>query len=331
MDVEDIAQQIKSAQLDTTKDDSKVELALVTKKELSTKTPSRRLVNQIPDEILNNELLNLAMKQLPSNYNFEIHKTIWQIKRANAKKVALQFPEGILMFSCTISDILERFCEVTTLIMGDVTYGACCVDDYTAKALGCDFLVHYGHSCLVPVDITTIKTMYVFVDIGIDVQHFIETVKFNFSAGTKIALVGTIQFGTAIQTATQILSTEYTVLVPQSKPLSPGEILGCTAPQLKEQDALIYLGDGRFHLEAAMIANPELAAYRYDPYSKKFTREHYDHQEMHSVRKHAIQTAKSAKHFGLILGTLGRQGSPVILKVCVISLLIHKAFTVSKQ
>lgn len=32
--------------------------------------------------------------------------------------------------------------------MGDVTYGACCVDDFTARALGVDFLVHYGHSCL---------------------------------------------------------------------------------------------------------------------------------------------------------------------------------------
>jgi len=32
--------------------------------------------------------------------------------------------------------------------MGDVTYGACCVDDYTAKALGADLMVHYGHSCL---------------------------------------------------------------------------------------------------------------------------------------------------------------------------------------
>lgn len=32
--------------------------------------------------------------------------------------------------------------------MGDVTYGACCVDDFTARALGADFLVHYGHSCL---------------------------------------------------------------------------------------------------------------------------------------------------------------------------------------
>ena len=33
--------------------------------------------------------------------------------------------------------------------MGDVTYGACCVDDFSAAALRCDFLLHYGHSCLV--------------------------------------------------------------------------------------------------------------------------------------------------------------------------------------
>lgn len=52
-----------------------------------------------------------------------------------------------------------------------VTYGACCVDDLTALALGADFMVHYGHSCLVPIDITTIKMLYVFVDIAIDVDH----------------------------------------------------------------------------------------------------------------------------------------------------------------
>ena len=32
--------------------------------------------------------------------------------------------------------------------MGDVTYGACCIDDFTARALGCDLMIHYGHSCL---------------------------------------------------------------------------------------------------------------------------------------------------------------------------------------
>jgi 2-(3-amino-3-carboxypropyl)histidine synthase len=42
----------------------------------------------------------------------------------------------------------RRFTDALTVIMGDVTYGACCIDDYTAVALGCDMLVHYGHSCL---------------------------------------------------------------------------------------------------------------------------------------------------------------------------------------
>lgn len=50
--------------------------------------------------------------------------------------------------------------------------------------------------------------------------------------------------------------------VPQEKPLSPGEILGCTSPKVSDADCLIYLGDGRFHLESIMIANPELEAYR---------------------------------------------------------------------
>lgn len=98
-----------------------------------------------------------------------------------------------------------------------------------------------------------------------------------------------------------------------------------------------YLGDGRFHLESIMIANPTVPAFRYDPYSKKLTRERYNHTEMQTVRDQAVQTArKSIRAFahdhyveldsavtctprcgakestplwGVILGTLGRQGS----------------------
>ena len=43
---------------------------------------------------------------------------------------------------------VSRFTDADTIVMGDVTYGACCVDDFTARALGADFMVHYGHSCL---------------------------------------------------------------------------------------------------------------------------------------------------------------------------------------
>ncbi|KAG5654478.1 hypothetical protein H0H81_001977 [Sphagnurus paluster] len=364
--------------------------------------------HQIPQDILLDDQLNTAITQLPSNYSFEIHKTIHHIRKNNATMVALQMPEGLQMFACTIADIIERFTNAPTVIMGDVTYGACCIDDYTAVALGCDMLVHYGHSCLVPMDQTSIKTLYVFVEIAIDATHLAQTIRLNFPsereqfyenllrseesdrlipAGTKIgstshlriegpsdstdeanystsheptrlALVSTIQFVAALQRLkedltgesfvvdptlsarqlegssdspitdtehTKLWSGRYEATIPRSKPLSPGEILGCTAPSLKDVDALVYLGDGRFHLESIMIANPSVPAFRYDPYSKKLTRERYDHREMQSVRDDAVQTARrsisvfsntddpseerATPLWGVILGTLGRQGN----------------------
>jgi len=296
---------------------------------------AQRTANQVPPEIVNNAELNTACECLPATYNFEVHKTIWRIQRAKAKKVALQFPEGLLMFATTLSDIVERFAGVETLIMGDVTYGACCIDDFSAKALGADLLVHYGHSCLIPVGDTNIPALYIFVDIKIDAQHFMDTLRHNFIDGADaadgegggdsgaakappapktLALVSTIQFVATLQACSKTLSDSFKIVLPQARPLSPGEILGCTSPRLEACDAIVYLGDGRFHLESIMISNPDVPAYRYDPYSKIFSREKYETDKMHTMRRAAIQTATRAKKFGLILGTLGRQGSPKVLE-----------------
>ncbi|KAL8703751.1 MAG: hypothetical protein Q9201_003076 [Fulgogasparrea decipioides] len=273
-----------------------------------------RVLNQIPPDIRNDPDINDAISLLPSNYSFEIHKTIHRIKSLGSKKVALQFPEGLLLFATTISDILTRFCPgIDTLIMGDVTYGACCIDDYTARALGCDLLVHYAHSCLIPVDVTKIKTLYVFVDISIDTAHLLATLERNFQSGKTIAMVGTIQFNATLHMIRPTLEhAGFRVLTPQITPLSKGEILGCTSPRLSDDaaDLILYLGDGRFHLESAMIHNPSLPAYRYDPYSRKLTRETYDHEDMYDMRRKAISQAKKAQKWGLILGSLGRQGNP---------------------
>ena len=93
-----------------------------------------------------------------------------------------------------------------------------------------------------------------------------------------------------------------------------------------------YVGDGRFHLESIMIANPSVPAFRYDPYDKKFTREIYDHTEMRDVRAQAVGDArKSLAHvaagtgeekegegrgaWAVVLGTLGRQGNLSVLNV----------------
>lgn len=72
---------------------------------------------------------------------------------------------------------------------------------------------------------------------------------------TRLALVSTIQFAAALQTLKDNLSADqssseygqpqagsggaYEAMIPRSKPLSPGELLGCTAPTLRDVDALM--------------------------------------------------------------------------------------------
>lgn len=255
---------------------------------------------------------------LPVNYHFELPKTIKRIKEKEAKRVALQFPEGLLLFATAIADLLEAETGAEMVILGDVTYGACCVDDYSATALGCDFLVHYGHSCLISIkDCAITNMMYVFVEIDIDVQHFVDTVQRLVSRSERVACIATIQFVSSMRAALTQLDAYFDVapVVPQVKPLSSGELLGCTSPTITDPDitTVIYVGDGRFHLESFLIANPQICALQYDPYKKVMSKEAYNHAEMHSLRKAAIDAGRRATSVALVMGTLGRQGNPRVV------------------
>jgi 2-(3-amino-3-carboxypropyl)histidine synthase len=116
------------------------------------------------------------------------------------------------MHANLIADILETFCQVECLILGDVTYGACCIDDIASKKLGCDFVVHYGHSCLVPIPEMTIQqVLYVFVEIGIDISHLVKTLGVNLEAfrDEELYLLGIIQFNTTLVRVKTLLEKEY--------------------------------------------------------------------------------------------------------------------------
>ena len=281
-------------------------------------------INQIPKEILENELLNKSISFLPNHYNFEIHKSIWRVlelkKQLNKPHltIGLQFPEGLLMFSCLISDILERFTGSECIILGDVTYGACCVDDLTLKELNGDFLIHYGHSCLVPINETSVKTLYVFVEIKINIDHFIKTFQLNFPhKASKLILLGTIQFNSILFESKAILEKEgyINLLIPQEKPRSSGEVLGCTSPVLEDNSTVVFLCDGRFHMEAVMIRNPTTKFYQYNPYNKIMSIEEYDNKKMMQIRQDAIKISKNnGKRICIIFGVLGRQGNQYILQ-----------------
>jgi len=267
------------------------------------------------------ELRKAISIALPARYHFEVPKTIWKLRKAKARHVGLQMPDGLLQWATQIAEILKRFGpppgqNLVVTIMGDVNFGACCIDDIGGAAVGVDFLVHYGHSCLIPVDQTVLKTMYVFVHIDIDLKHLVETIKCNFKpdADGGLSLMGTVQFNPAVAGASaELREAGYDIRVPQAKPLSQGEVLGCTAPRI-HTDVCVHVSDGRFHLEALMIQNRDIEFYRYDPYTQVLTTETMDFKRLEELRSDAIAQAREAKVVGLILGTLGRQGSVGVLE-----------------
>lgn len=61
-------------------------------------------------------------------------------------------------------------------------------------------MVHYGHSCLIPIQETRgIEMLYIFVSIEMNLGHFIDVLKANFEKDKKLALVSTIQFVPCLQ------------------------------------------------------------------------------------------------------------------------------------
>jgi 2-(3-amino-3-carboxypropyl)histidine synthase len=86
-----------------------------TSKPPGSSAPTPLISHQIPDSVLHDPLLQAAADQLPRNYSFEIHKTVHHVRKNGAKMVALQMPEGLQMYACTIADIIERWVATTRL------------------------------------------------------------------------------------------------------------------------------------------------------------------------------------------------------------------------
>lgn len=262
---------------------------------------------------------------IPENYNFEIEKTLRTIDRLSARKVSLQFPDGLLCYAPLIIDVIQSHTGADCVILDDVVYGACCIDD---QSITSDLLVHYGHSCLIPVTEMETQVLYVFVDIRIDIEHLCELIAGNFTGA--VAIIGTIQFNSSVNRLKRLLNASQTggqgnlhAVVPQIKPLSPGEVLGCTSPMITNAENVIYIGDGRFHLESAMIRNPGLNFYKYCPFTRKLSQEFYDFTRMRETRELEIKKAFEGETFGAILGSLGRQGNRQIFRNVVRRLESH--------
>jgi len=79
------------------------------------------------------------------NYDLELEEAVEEIKKANAKIVCIQLPDGLKPKAREIQQYIEENTNADVVIWLGSCYGACDVP-LSVEKLGIDLLIQWGHS-----------------------------------------------------------------------------------------------------------------------------------------------------------------------------------------
>jgi len=96
-------------------------------------------------EVIIKKMEKKTISEIQEIYDIEIKKIIKTIKKEKAKKVLLQFPEGMKPYSQEICSFIEDKTSCNCFIWLNSCFGACDVPVHVEK-LGIDLVVQFGHS-----------------------------------------------------------------------------------------------------------------------------------------------------------------------------------------
>ena len=163
---------------------------------------------------------------------YEIERTIVEIRKASYRRIALQFPDDMLVDAPRVyrslsyglgrgrqrmlasarneasstkvpvlhdSPLALSDSEATSLfILGDTSYSPCCVDEIAAEHANADVVVHYGRACLSPT--ARIPAIYVFTERRIqDEDHMIQNfVDIHPGVDRRIILMADVMYQSSL-------------------------------------------------------------------------------------------------------------------------------------
>nr|XP_020444016.1 2-(3-amino-3-carboxypropyl)histidine synthase subunit 2 [Monopterus albus]XP_020444017.1 2-(3-amino-3-carboxypropyl)histidine synthase subunit 2 [Monopterus albus] len=275
---------------------------------------------------------NTAPEKLEELY--QIMKTCDFIRQNRFETVALQFPDELLVDAVAIAEEIRRNCNAKPFILGDTSYGSCCVDETAAEHVGADCMVHYGSACLSPSK--RLPLMYVFEKRPLDVEKCASAFRGLYpDKQSHTVILYDVNYSHAINDLLALLSPEYPNLV-ASELAVEGEqfcIPGWDKTQhndtfLSQQDnnQIIYQFGRRFSLksgssitdssmfyigqEGATLRNFMMTWNRcsfcyFDPVTGKGRAESVSISRALMKRYYTIERAKDAKVVGILVGTLG--------------------------
>ena len=274
-------------------------------------------------KIRNSIVLKLFYKHfchfLPWNYVFEVQKTKERIDSLFSSNLFFQLPEGLGRYYEKLCDIFKKISQsvFSLSVSCQVTYGACCIQDCLAKKFCFSIVIHYGHSCLISILNCIVSVIYIFIEIKYDFLFLIEGIKGIFCRQRdRLMVTSTIQFSSQLKLIKGYMSKMFRFLtIPQTKPLSPGEVLGCTSFLTKDQSGVIYIGDGKFHIESVLYFNPNIKIIQFNPFTRSLILIGFKFTETLAERENFIEKGLFfSRSCNFIFGGLGRQGNTKILK-----------------
>ncbi|BFY99282.1 hypothetical protein BsWGS_02321 [Bradybaena similaris] len=120
---------------------------------------------------------------------YEIQRIVVWIMDGGFKRVALQFPDELLVDAAQVTaQIQENVKDALVFVLGDTSYGSCCVDEVNAQHYSADCIIHFGRSCLSPTG--RLPVLYIFGKSNIDVDDCVrQLTEVCSDTNTKAVLV----------------------------------------------------------------------------------------------------------------------------------------------
>uniref|UniRef100_A0A3Q0S1T0 2-(3-amino-3-carboxypropyl)histidine synthase subunit 2 n=1 Tax=Amphilophus citrinellus TaxID=61819 RepID=A0A3Q0S1T0_AMPCI len=262
---------------------------------------------------------------------YQIQKTCDFIHEHRFEKVALQFPDELLVDSVAVAGEIERNTNAKSYILGDTSYGSCCVDEVAAEHVGADCIVHYGSACLSPSK--RLPLLYVFEKRAVDVENCASSFRELYpDKHSHIIILYDVNYAHAINNLLALLSPEYPnlvvseLLVEGEQCYSHGRIKRQADNAEQDDRQVIYQFGRQFALksglsitdysmfyvgqEGATLRNFMMTWNRcsfcsFDPVTMKGRVESISINRALMKRYYAIERAKDANVVGILVGTLG--------------------------
>jgi 2-(3-amino-3-carboxypropyl)histidine synthase len=235
-----------------------------------------------------------------------------RLRRLGARRVFIQVPEGLKTRALEFSQGLEK-AGIRTFISIEPCFGACDLRDREARALGCDTLLHVGHS-----DYglkTTLPVVYEEYRIDFDPVPLLRRHLATLKPFRRIGLATTVQYLSSLALASSFLRRhdKKTLLGSPAKARHPGQILGCDYSAARgiepSVDCFLFMGTGTFHpLGLALeVGKPVLFL---DFESTELIDMSRQKGNLQKIRYAQIARASQARDFAVFVSTKPGQSHP---------------------